>query len=355
MPSAANLHHVHPKCPDCTAARRPTALRQLGNGVPPRRDASLPLVRFLLDGDARSSFISDQANLRWLARLGDFGRLNWFAVSPTSGLPPSRSIARCLLKISTTAESGQDGKHTQSRYVQSPSMPSCSVLSPYPPVRTPPTRQARSRWRIQMLKEQKALTAGSFPFPLRSMNETAPEVTEPPPPPNFTLSLHDALVSSHSFATIPDSSCSRALIKHSVFTVPQCRASICMTPFHPPLQLAVTSPPSLACRPYHYLIHKPLPLPQSNSPHRWAKSARKYYVSRQTNIFPSIHLPAHGSPLHACLGATKLWPSSWDSISCAAPGKQHTRPLGDLVACRRWPCYSWTIRGRSDCLAVLQA
>lgn len=181
MPSAANLHHVHPKCPDCTAARRPTALRQLGNGVPPRRDASLPLVRFLLDGDARSSFISDQANLRWLARLGDFGRLNWFAVSPTSGLPPSRSIARCLLKISTTAESGQDGKHPQSRYVQSPSMPSCSVLSPYPPVRTPPTRQARSRWRIQMLKEQKALTAGSFPFPLRSMNETAPEVTEPPP------------------------------------------------------------------------------------------------------------------------------------------------------------------------------
>lgn len=234
MPSAANLHHVHPKCPDCTAARRPTALRQLGNGVPPRRDASLPLVRFLLDGDARSSFISDQANLRWLARLGDFGRLNWFAVSPTSGLPPSRSIARCLLKISTTAESGQDGKHPQSRYVQSPSMPSCSVLSPYPPVRTPPTRQARSRWRIQMLKEQKALTAGSFPFPLRSMNETAPEVTEPPPPANFTLSLHDALVSSHSFATIPDSSCSRALIKHSVFTVPQCRASICMTPFHPP-------------------------------------------------------------------------------------------------------------------------
>lgn len=62
-------------------------------------------------------------------------------------------------------------------------MPSC-VLSPYPPVRTPPTRQARSRWRIQMLKEQKALTAGSFPFPLRSMNETAPEVTEPPPPPS---------------------------------------------------------------------------------------------------------------------------------------------------------------------------
>lgn len=57
-----------PKCPDCTA-RRPTALGHFCTAYH-RVATPLPLARFLLDDDAQSSIISDQANLRWLARLG---------------------------------------------------------------------------------------------------------------------------------------------------------------------------------------------------------------------------------------------------------------------------------------------
>lgn len=95
----------------------------------------------------------------------------------------------------------------------------------------------------------------------------------------------------------------------------------------PPLQLPVTSPPSLACRPYHYLIHNPFRF--TNPPPRKAQVSPQILCKSPNQHVPSTHLHEHGSPLHPCLRATKLWPSSSrDPVSCAAHWKQHPSILG---------------------------